>query len=271
MANPKIFPINPFQEQPDRVLAAGDWHGNTHRAASVIQSAGMREIPVVLQLGDFGFWTPGPDTDRYLDAVNAACEQWNVVLLWVDGNHECFPHLNALPINEIGARPIREHVVHLPRGFRWSWHGRRWMALGGAHSVDKHLRTLGRSWWPEEYLSDSDLDTAIAGGPVDVIAAHDCPDQVHIPGLAPDGFFPAAQIADAEAHRYLVGRVVDATKPGVLVHGHYHRRYNAVRPLPGGDRQTAIIGLADDGAPFRDGMLLLDLAAGDTLAPANLF
>ena len=246
---------------PDRVLAAGDWHGNSYRAGGVIHSAGMRDIPVVLQLGDFGFWVPGANTDRYLDILDRLCGQWNVTLLWVDGNHEDFDTLNALPINDIGVRQIRENIIHLPRGFRWTWHGRRWMALGGAHSVDKHMRTPGRSWWPQEYLSDADLERAIAGGPVDMIAAHDCPDRVDIPGLAPDGFFPAAQIADAEAHRYLVGTVVDATSPGVLLHGHYHRRYNAVRELPSGG-QTAIIGLGDDSGSTRDNTLLLDLRPG---------
>lgn len=245
---------------PDRVLATGDWHGNAHRGVSVIQSGGMRGIPVVIQLGDFGFWTPGPDTDRYLDALNAACESWNVELLFTDGNHECFPHLNATPLNDFGARPVREHITHLPRGFRWSWNGRRWMSLGGAHSVDKHMRKPGRNWWPEETITAEEAQLAIAGGPVDVIVAHDVADRVDIPGLAPDGYYPEDQIAAAERHRELIGTVVDATKPGVFLHGHYHVRYNAIRPLAGGG-QTAIIGLADDNAPFVKNMLVLDLTA----------
>ena len=254
-----MFPFT--GSEPDRVIVAGDWHGNTNRAGGVISSAGTREIPVVIQLGDFGFWVPGSNTDAYLDTVEKVCSRFGVTLLWVDGNHEDHLTLNTLPLNDFGVRPIREHIFHLPRGFRWIWHGRTWMALGGAHSVDKHLRSPGRSWWPEEYLSDADLQRAISGGPVDMIVAHDCPDRVDIPGLAPAGFFPAAQIADSEAHRYLVGTVVDATTPGVLFHGHYHRRYNAVRSLPGGG-QTAIIGLGDDGCMPKDNVLLLDLRRG---------
>jgi hypothetical protein len=255
-----MFPFD--GSDPDRVLAAGDWHGNTDRAGGVISSAGMREIPVVLQLGDFGFWVPGANTDRYLDILDKLCEQWNVTLLWVDGNHEDFDTLNALPLHDSGVRVIRENIVHLPRGFRWTWHGRRWLALGGAHSVDKHLRKPGRSWWPQEYLSDADLERASAGGPVDMIAAHDCADRVPIPGLV-EGAWPEAQIVDAEAHRYLVGTVVDATRPGVLLHGHYHVRYDAIRALPGGG-QTAIVGLAGDSSSTRDNTLLLDLRRGDT-------
>lgn len=242
-------------------MVAGDWHGSADCAADVIDSAGRRGIKVVLQLGDFGFWTPGRATDRYLDAVDTVCDLQGVTLLWVDGNHEDHRTLNALPLNDIGVRPIRSNIYHLPRGYRWTWQGRRWMALGGAHSVDKHLRAPGRSWWPEEHLSDADLARAIGGGPVDIIAAHDCPDRVDIPGLAPPGTFPAAQIADAEVHRYLVGMVVDATTPDVLLHGHYHQRYNAVRDLPNG-AQTAITGLGDDGCSWSDNTLVLDLRLG---------
>lgn len=255
---------------PDRVLAAGDWHMNTDRAVGVIKSAGMRGIGIVIQLGDFGFWVPGPNTDAHLDTINTACERHGVNLLWTDGNHECFPSLYDLPLNDFGIRPVRDHIFHLPRGFRWTWHGRTWMALGGAHSVDKHTRTPGRSWWPEELLTDADTDRAISGGPVDVIVAHDCPDRVNIPGLAPDGFFPPAQLAIAAAHRERMGRVVDATGPGMLLHGHYHVRYNAVRSLPDG-RQTAIVGLGDDGMSTRDNTLLLNLAADVAPQGQDLF
>lgn len=45
-------------------------------------------------------------------------------------------------------------------------------------------------------------------------------------------------------------------------HGHYHKRYNAIRDLPR-DAQTAIIGPGDDGGSFRDNMLLLDLSTAE--------
>ncbi|MCH9734101.1 MAG: metallophosphoesterase [Actinomycetia bacterium] len=241
---------------PGRVVLAGDWHGNTNRAVSVIQSAGMRGITTVVHLGDFGFWTPGAWTDRFLAAVEKACAAYGVTLLWVDGNHECFPSLYERPIDEdTGLRPISEHVAHLPRGLRWTWHGRSWMALGGAHSPDRQMRKEGKSWWPQEHLSDADIETATAPGHVDVIVAHDAPDEVDIPGLTP-GAFPAAEIAASEEHRRRVGEVVDATTPELFFHGHYHVRYTARRG------RTLVVGLADDGSPPVDNMALLNLAGG---------
>lgn len=238
---------------PDRIVVAGDWHGNTSRACGAIWYAGLRDIPLVLQLGDFGYWTPGPWTDRYLSELEAACTEQDVTLLWVDGNHEYHPGLLELPVDpETGLRTVSEHVHHLPRGLRWTWHGKTWMALGGAHSVDRHMRTEGKSWWTQEHLSADDIETAIAPGPVDVMVCHDAPDGVHIPGLVP-GQFPDDQIAAAEWHRRQVGNVVYAVKPSLLLHGHYHVRYS--------DRlgSTSVIGLADDSAMQSDNLLVLDL------------
>lgn len=248
---------------PDRVLVAGDWHGNTLCALDAITAAARQDATVVVQLGDFGFWTPGRSTDRYLDAVHEECARHKINLLWIDGNHECFPALGALPVDpDTGLRRIRPNLFHLPRGVRWIWHGRTWMALGGAHSVDRQLRVQGKDWWPEEFLSEADLLRATTSGPVDVLLTHDCPDRVDIPGLAAPGVFPAEEIAVSEAHRWLVGQVVDATTPAVLLHGHYHVRYDAIRELPAGGN-TAIIGLADDSATIRENTILLDLADGE--------
>ena len=250
----------PFPTNPPKVLLAGDWHGNTRRAEAVIAVAGQQDIPVVLHLGDFGFWTPGQGTDSYLAAVNRACVEHNVTLLWVDGNHEDIPTLNSLPLNEDGVRRIRSNVLHLPRGFRWDWHGDTWMALGGAHSVDTHMRKEGVSVWQEEHLSDEDVEYASRPGGVDVMVCHDCPDGVYIPGLR-SGQFPAVQIRRAEEHRELLGAVANAVKPKMLFHGHYHVRYSGTRQLPGGG-DTLVYGLADDMSHLLDNILVLDLVGG---------
>ena len=170
----------------------------------------------------------------------------------------------GMPIDPAtGLRPIRPHIFHLPRGLRWRWHGKTWMALGGAHSVDRPMRKPGVSWWPEERLTAADVSHAISGGPVDVIVAHDAPDGYEIPGL-PGGFPPAelyqadlhrqpriglpqqGLVARAHLHRQLVGEVVDATAPTVLFHGHYHVRYTAYRG------ETRVVGLADDSGNLAD-------------------
>ena len=250
-----------FPSDPPVVMLAGDWHGNSTRAVVVLNAAADEEIGVVVHLGDFGFWTPGHASDSYLNAVEQRCAALGVTLLWVDGNHEDHTSLNAIPLADNGTRYIRPHIIHLPRGFRWTWAGKIWMALGGAHSVDSHVRKLGVSVWDEEHLSEGDVSRAIAGGPVDIIVAHDCPDNVHIPNL-PSHLFPVTQIAIAEQHRGLVGKVVDAVRPSILIHGHYHTRYTSQRPLPDGG-VTKIVGLSDDRSPLHDNVAVFRVLSAD--------
>ena len=62
---------------PERILVAGDWHGDQAWAVNVIKRvpellAGER-TRLVLQLGDFGIWA-GRDGQRYLAAVGWALD-----------------------------------------------------------------------------------------------------------------------------------------------------------------------------------------------------
>ena len=247
----------PFPTNPDKVVLAGDWHGNTPRGIEVIRIAHELGAPVVLHLGDFGFWTPGPSTSRYLTRLNRECVELGITLLWVDGNHECFTDLYLYPTNDEGVRPILSNIIHLPRGFRWKWHTDTWMSLGGAHSVDTFTRKEGVSVWKEEHLSARDVRHAIEGGHVDVMVTHDCPSGVDIPGLTNQ--FPDHELRKAAEHRETLSKVVDSVQPLMLFHGHYHVFYRARRPRPsGGD--TIVIGLADDMSPLRDNYMVLNLS-----------
>ncbi len=256
MVKTATFPIDPA-----KVLLAGDWHGNIRRAEAVIELAGRKGIAVIIHLGDFGFWVPGQGTDVFLAHVNNACKKYGITLLWVDGNHEDHSRINnevEHPLTEDGVRRTRSNILYLPRGFRWNWRGRDWMALGGAHSVDTHMRREGVSVWQEEHLSSEDVAYASREGNVDVMVTHDCPDNVYIPGLR-SGDFPAVQIRRAEEHREVLGTVVDVVKPIMLFHGHYHRRYRGSREFSDETGSTLIIGLGDDGCHILDNILVLNL------------
>lgn len=249
--------LAPFPDNPHAVMLAGDWHGNKTRALEVIRLAAARGITVVLHLGDFGFWVPCAATRSYLDRLNTECVDLGVTLLWVDGNHECHPELLSIPLEDNGVRYIRSNIVHLPRGFRWTWSESTWMSLGGAHSVDTFSRIEGVSVWQEEHLSREDIENAIAGGPVDVMVTHDCPSGVDIPGLTPNAF-PSYEIYAGDVHRAKLAEVVDAVQPLMLFHGHYHVKYTARRSRPsGGD--TIIMGLADDMGKLDDNIAVINL------------
>lgn len=250
---------NPLTD-PGRLLLAGDWHGDAAWARRVIRSApvgadGRRRI---IQLGDFGVW-PGRTGVRYLDAVAEALAQADAVCLFLDGNHEDFAQLAHCPIRRDGLRGVRPRLFHLPRGTRWTWHGLRFLALGGATSLDRPWRTPGVDWWPDEELTSADLDRAISGGGCDVMLTHDAPTGVDVPGLPPVSTWEPTEVERAARHRDLLRKVVDAVQPRWLFHGHFHSRYDAELQTSGGG-MVAVTGLANEWTGFR-ACVELDLSA----------
>ena len=167
-------------QAPRRILVAGDWHGNEDWALSVI-----RRIPgmlaaeprrLIVQLGDFGVW-PDQAGQDYLARVSALLGEVNAELWFIDGNHEDFPQLARLASDTTpdGRVLVRPGLFHLPRGYRWTWHGLGWLACGGGVSLDRAQRTEGVDWWPDEEITDRTEAGIVAAGHADVLVSHDCP------------------------------------------------------------------------------------------------
>ena len=220
---------------PRQIVVAGDWHGNEEWALSVI-----RRVPgllagqsgrLILQLGDFGVW-PDAAGQAYLAHVSAALAAIDAELWFIDGNHEDFPQLDRLAraggMTPDGRVEVRPRLYHLPRGYRWTWHGRRWLACGGGVSLDRAERTEGVDWWPEEEITDTQEAAVIAGGHTEVMVSHDCPSGVpHTFGRPPPGWDPV-DLARNDAHRRRLQRITDAVQPAYVMHGHLHRAYQRV-------------------------------------------
>src|SRR6478609_1819971 len=116
-----------------KIAFAGDWHANTDWAVRAIEYARGEGAEHILHLGDYGYdFEPG-----FRNKVELALAQAHIKLWFVDGNHENFTWLYQQPVSENGLRRISEHVYHLPRGFRWEWAGYKFLAVGGAFSVDR--------------------------------------------------------------------------------------------------------------------------------------
>jgi hypothetical protein len=65
---------------------------------------------------------------RFLDGVERAAATAGISVWFIDGNHENFNLLYSLPLDADGQRPVRDHITHLPRGYRWTWAGRTMLA-----------------------------------------------------------------------------------------------------------------------------------------------
>lgn len=247
--------IDPLAE-PARIAFAGDWHMNWRHAAHAIHSLNGT-ADVIVHLGDYGYTFDA----RFMKTVDRSLERAGLVLLFVDGNHECFPTLLRYPIKENGLRRLTDRQWHLPRGFRWNWGGVRFLALGGAHSVDRPYRIPGTSWWVDEEITPAEATQVAAGGPADVLISHDCPAGVIIPGID-DRFeaapFPAEEIAASQEHRKLLRRAIEPVRPRMILHGHYHRFYQKEADL--GYGPVLVTGLNCDGTSLKTNISVVDLA-----------
>lgn len=238
-----------------RIAICGDWHGNYAYAQKALAYAIRQGADVILHVGDFGYWKDG----GYLTVLNNMCEEHNVYLMFVDGNHENHRMLNEQPVDEDGVRRLRTRLWHLPRGFRWEWLDVTFLALGGAHSVDKPWRDEGVDWFPEETITIPQAYKAVEGGHADVMITHDCPAGVNIPGLEEGkAIFPPDQLDIAERHRALLRQVVDEVTPRFLWHGHYHRCYREVLDLGNGNN-CVVTGLDMDGKAFERNVNMVDV------------
>jgi len=236
---------------PGRILVAGDWHGNRYWALNVIHRvpqllAGERRR-LILQLGDFGIW-PGAAGRSYLSAISAALRQAGAELWFIDGNHEDFTLLDQMATSAFvpdGRIRVRDGIYHLPRGHRWAWHGRRWLACGGGVSLDKALRRPGLDWWPQEEITDEQEAAIIGGGTADVMVCHDCPAAVPHAFRPPPSQWSPADLSRNDAHRGRLQRIADAVRPAHLMHGHLHRAYQ--RSCDFGYGPVQVTGLGADG------------------------
>ena len=228
---------------PDRFAVIGDIHEDWGFGSRALSYAAARCATVALQVGDFGFWRRD---SVFVAAMSATACSLGIPLLWVDGNHEHHPALAALPIDPAtGLRPVAAGIWHLPRGFTWTWGSVRFLALGGAHSVDRVGRVPGMTWFPDETLHRSDIERALHVDAVDVMITHDAPAGVSIPGVRPQDW-PEADIRSAEAHRVILRGVADQLRPRWWFHGHYHVAYTD--RLVGDDYRCTVRGVAHNRA-----------------------
>lgn len=209
-------------------MFAGDTHGSTWDMTRAINAAVARNVTHMIVLGDFGFWTASHSVG-FLDQTNKKLADYNITLYWVDGNHEDHLALLDLPMAPDGTRPIRSNIFHLPRGFRWMWGGVRFLAFGGAYSVDRDWRKLGVSYFKEETATPEQVAAAVADGVTDILIMHDSPagvpnDITDIPANQQHGvsLFGQHNIENATAHRELLRPLLTETKPSIILHGHYH-------------------------------------------------
>lgn len=254
---------------PKALLVAGDIHGDPQHIAYLFERAINQDVQAILNVGDFGYWEHQPGGGAFLDLCSSLAVDNDMPLYWIDGNHENHTMLrerygpngeNYKPTDE-GFWEIRPGVYYIPRGTRWTWNGVRLMGLGGAYSVDKdyrlareqgrvsiewgwtagHVRKFGATgpgtmWWPEEELSDEELEFALSDPePLDILFSHDKPRASNPPWNRKD-------LLECYPNQDKIQTVIRNLTPKLVVHGHLHFRYeDQIRARD--DLTTYVVGL----------------------------
>jgi predicted phosphodiesterase len=233
-----VQPIN------GKIMVAGDWHGNIAWASNLLRNAAadLPDVNVVLQCGDFGYWEHTKDGQYYLEKLNENAGIRGKKIVWLDGNHENHDALGAYytdhPKTDEGFIQMRENIFYSPRANKWEWDGKMFMTVGGAVSIDKAMRTPGKSWWLGETLSGRQFAKARAAGKIDYLFTHDAPSTYPAPLWKQD--------MESAEHRRLMDRIANATHPSMWFHGHYHNQVEY--DYPAYDPFVRVYGLDCDGA-----------------------
>lgn len=170
-------------KEENMVYIIGDTHGDYFKFSDIERKLFLTEYDYVIVCGDFGFiFTNSKLEQRILDDL--AKKEYTI--LFVDGNHECFPVLNKFPVEKWNGgkiHRIRPNIIHLMRGQIFNIEGKTFFTFGGAFSTDRGFRRLNESYWNEEIPNNDEINEGRAnlekvGNKVDYIITHTMPSSV---------------------------------------------------------------------------------------------
>lgn len=208
-----------------RIGVLGDLHGDMEHVLAVSARMHERGVRTLLVLGDFGFIWPRRNWGIDLSKLSRRLAARQQNLYFIDGNHEDFTRLYRHPVSADGLRWLRSNIAHIPRGYRTVLSsGKTLAALGGAASVDVGNRVAGHSWWPEETITDHDLEV-LGHQHACVLVGHDAP--IGVPTLdahlaATDHWWPESGLAYSAMGRRTFHRGFMQVWPALYLGGHYH-------------------------------------------------
>lgn len=240
-----------------KVLFVGDTHGDLENALGLVEEAVLTECEAIFVMGDFGFWEHTEEGEEFLDVLNRKLYENGKILFFVDGNHENHFLLKKDYHTEgnttaDGFHPIRNCILHSPRGNHFIWNGISFVTLGGAFSIDKAFRVEGRSWWYDELITIADMKKIKnLGIKADILLSHDAPIEVK------NGYFRMIHkntFFESNCNRECISEAATILKVKMIIHGHYHFRHSEIIKL--NDRDVIVEGLDCEGV---NQMMVVDL------------
>lgn len=232
------------------IFVTGDTHGaqdlRTRLEGNKILKGLTKEDYLVI-LGDFGLVWGGDIAweRRWLRWLS----EREYTTLFVDGNHENFDLLYSYPVQDFmggKASQIHDSVWWLHRGEVYALNGCKCFTFGGALSIDKDLRTSGRSWWHQEIPSEAEFQHALDtleknNWNVDYVFTHTCPERIRrmLPQL-PLTFSRLSLLKGTDAVNEMLEIIREKLEFRHWYFGHFHMDLDIVSPLGVPDKFTSL-------------------------------
>lgn len=213
------------------IYVTGDLHGG-HDGAKLFHPAldNCTKDDYLIVCGDFGI--PWSDHSEYEAELLRRVSARPYTTLFVDGNHENHNILSYYPVEEWHGGKVHKltnSVIHLMRGQVYELEDNTIFVMGGARSVDKHWRTPGKSWWPEEIPSGAERAEALAnleahGNKVDYIISHCAPASI-FEAMCDSGCLHAISKEYDEYTDWLEANIKAKAEYKRWYFGHYHETH----------------------------------------------
>ena len=164
------------------IYFSGDIHGYPWEIKKYCKKHGLTKDDVLVLLGDVGANYYGDGRDILMKDALVKVEP---TLLCIHGNHEMRPwHIGGYheAVWNGGKVWMQDHYPNLlfaQDGEIFTLNGLRYIAIGGAYSVDKYYRLArGYGWWEDEQPSaeiKAYVEQQLHENEIDVILSHTCP------------------------------------------------------------------------------------------------
>ena len=198
-----------------KIMFVGDVHGRFPHLHDLIET----EHPdAVIVAGDFGYWYDYGKNKL----IHMLENPFAVPVYFVDGNHEDHDRLDQL-VEQFGNQTpidVGNNVYYIPRGCVFELFGYNICGAGGAFSVDFYLRKPGISWFPQEQLTEQQVDNLFdTSKNVDIVVSHTCPFVILDRVLDKCRIFGPVTVDNTEK---LLDRILTMYNPSMWFFGHWH-------------------------------------------------
>jgi len=187
-----------------KILVVGDVHNNFGALNKLINK---KKPDMIIACGDFGYW-PSVSWAEPLSNIKLQSAK---KLLFCDGNHE-----NHWALRDRTTDELAPNIIYMPRGSTYKLEdGRTILFMGGAYSIDKHMRQVGINWFPEETISQKDMMN-LPDCKVDIFITHTCPEELLVDLL------PLNEWKTVEPSNLALSELWKIYKPSLWFFGHWH-------------------------------------------------